>query len=270
MRSTYLPIMNGIFLAILMTSLCSAGSGIFGAYVQLGTNWYGGLQWGSNSVASLNSAFIGSFHVGDSLIVADAELHTWMNSGTDVTNASYYWRATTNIGDSWLAFPFHPIDLGLTAEAPFNSAASGNRAEGTGDRNWSEPSIQSNILAGLVPGNYTLESYFVSLGTDGAHIANLAFLDEPFRASFTLLSAIPTGQTVVVINHFDAPGRIVFDEQVNASSYKIEWSSSAGNAWTSFAAAASALDSIPPSGFAAVTAQVPMLYRVVAVLTNAP
>lgn len=79
--------------------------------------------------------------------------------------------------------------------------------------------------------------------------------------------ALPTN---AVIGSFELPGTLVFGEVTNAIRYRIEWSSAAGGSWTSFAAAASALDQIQPTGNGSITVSVPMLYRVVATFTNTP
>jgi formylglycine-generating enzyme required for sulfatase activity len=71
-------------------------------------------------------------------------------------------------------------------------------------------------------------------------------------------------QTSVVIESFEWPGQITFTKLSTATQYRVEWSSSAGTTWTSFAAAATSLDAIVSPGPGVVTAAVPMLYRVVA------
>lgn len=77
-------------------------------------------------------------------------------------------------------------------------------------------------------------------------------------------------QSNVVIESFGLPGQLTFDKVTNATQYRVEWSSAAGQAWTSFAAASASLDAIVSPGLGVATASVPMLYRVVATVPVPP
>lgn len=76
------------------------------------------------------------------------------------------------------------------------------------------------------------------------------------------------GQTNLVMEAIEHHGTITFTTLTNAQSYRVEWSPNAGATWTSFTAAAEALDQIETTGVASVTVSVPTLYRVVATVTD--
>lgn len=102
---------------------------------------------------------------------------------------------------------------------------------------------------------------------------NQLFYNCQFHGSMTgdiIITDPPVAPVEVVVGGFDLPGRVVFDQVSGATHYRVEWSSSAGGSWTTFTAAAESLDMIMPAGSGAVTAAVPMLYRVVATVTNSP
>lgn len=82
----------------------------------------------------------------------------------------------------------------------------------------------------------------------------------------------PSCDLEVRINVFEHPGKVVFDRVPNAEFYYIEWAPSADGPWTNFTGGMGAwLDNIPAAGVGAITASVPMFYRVKAwVPTNLP
>jgi formylglycine-generating enzyme required for sulfatase activity len=84
------------------------------------------------------------------------------------------------------------------------------------------------------------------------------------------LSPFAYSQVDVVIQSFDSSGQLRFNEVPNAEHYRIEWAPSANGPWTNFAAATLSLDHIAATGSGIVTSMVPMLYRVVATVTNPP
>ena len=74
----------------------------------------------------------------------------------------------------------------------------------------------------------------------------------------------------ILIESFDDAGNLRFNTIPHVESYRVEWSSGAGEGWMPFQAAADALDEIPPSEADSITVQVPRWYRVVATATNPP
>ncbi|MEI8243566.1 MAG: formylglycine-generating enzyme family protein [bacterium] len=75
----------------------------------------------------------------------------------------------------------------------------------------------------------------------------------------------------LAVQAFDSTGQLVFNTLNIATNYRVEWASSPAGPWTNFSGAAGAwLDSIPATQAGSVTCSVPMCYRVVASVTNAP
>jgi formylglycine-generating enzyme required for sulfatase activity len=73
------------------------------------------------------------------------------------------------------------------------------------------------------------------------------------------------------IQSFDGAGRMTFNEVSTAETYRVEWAPTPSGPWTNFTGAAgAALDEIVAKGSGIVTCSVPMCYRVVATVTNAP
>lgn len=73
------------------------------------------------------------------------------------------------------------------------------------------------------------------------------------------------------VRSFNGEGRLVFNVINIATNYHVEWASSPAGPWTNFTGAAGAsLDNIPPVQSGSITCSVPMFYRVVASVTNAP
>ena len=75
----------------------------------------------------------------------------------------------------------------------------------------------------------------------------------------------------LTIQSFDGTGRLTFNELSTATVYRVEWAPTPSGPWTNFTGAAgAALDEIVAKGSGIVTCSVPMCYRVVASVTNAP
>lgn len=83
-------------------------------------------------------------------------------------------------------------------------------------------------------------------------------------AALLARTLVAGAQSNVVIESFGLPGEISFSKVSNATKYRVEWASAAGQTWTNFGLAQ--LDSIVSPGLGVVTASVPMLYRVVATM----
>lgn len=75
-------------------------------------------------------------------------------------------------------------------------------------------------------------------------------------------------QNSVKIDSLDKNGRLSFLPVANAAHYQIQWAPSSAGPWTNFSAAANTLDFIEPSGLNVITSEVPMFFRVLAVITN--
>lgn len=164
----------------LAVGTAQAATDIFGSYVQIGSTVYGGAEWGATDVTNLDGANLGTFNVGDTLNIADAEVQTFKNGASDVTGAEYQWRV-------WSGTPggaFSVVALGFTSDAPFTSLA-GNTASGGGDQNWGTPASTPNILASLDAGSYSLEVFFRAFTNEGDRFSNNG--GNNFVATFTVV-----------------------------------------------------------------------------------
>jgi formylglycine-generating enzyme required for sulfatase activity len=86
-----------------------------------------------------------------------------------------------------------------------------------------------------------------------------------------LTSAVSVhAQSTIIIESLDSAGSMTFNRTSNAVSYRVEWAPTVDGPWTNFATASDALDLIPGEGTGPITAAVPMVYRVVATVTNPP
>ncbi len=85
-----------------------------------------------------------------------------------------------------------------------------------------------------------------------------------------LTSVLAVQADDVVIQSFDTAGKIAFNEVPGATNYRVEWASTLTGPWTNFASASAALDHMTAAGSGVVTCAVPMVYRVVAWVTNPP
>ncbi len=75
----------------------------------------------------------------------------------------------------------------------------------------------------------------------------------------------------LAIQSFDGTGALSFNRVPTATVYRVEWAPTPSGPWTNFTGAAgAALDSIPQFAGGSYTSSVPMCYRVVASVTNAP
>jgi len=73
------------------------------------------------------------------------------------------------------------------------------------------------------------------------------------------------------IQSFDGTGRLSFNRVATAETYRVEWAPSPAGPWTSFTGATTvALANIAQFATGSYTCSVPMCYRVVATVTNAP
>ncbi len=74
-------------------------------------------------------------------------------------------------------------------------------------------------------------------------------------------------QTELVIESLDSAGSMTFNRTSNAVSYRVEWAPTADGPWTN---TWEMLADIPGEGSDIITGAVPMVYRVVATVTNPP
>jgi formylglycine-generating enzyme len=93
------------------------------------------------------------------------------------------------------------------------------------------------------------------------------------RAKVSLLLGILLAGSLIaaaddlVIQSFETPGKLTFNEVGSATGYRVEWASSPMGPWSN---SWDGLNHLPATGSGVVTAYVPMLYRVIATATNPP
>lgn len=80
-------------------------------------------------------------------------------------------------------------------------------------------------------------------------------------------SIIAQGEDVV-IQSFDRPGQLTFNEVSSMGGYRVEWAPAAAGPWTNSWDALALIPAVV--GRDTVTCAVPMVYRVVAMATNPP
>ncbi len=143
----------------------NAASGIFGSYIQIGGTWYSMQSFGG-TLDPLQGADLGTFNVGDSLVINDIEIDTFKNDGSDVTGAAYEWRVYSGAPGS-----FNAVTVNFEANSTYTSA-NGLSVTGGGDQNWGSPASTPNILASLTAGDYSLEVFARASSSDGPHFSN--------------------------------------------------------------------------------------------------
>ncbi len=85
---------------------------------------------------------------------------------------------------------------------------------------------------------------------------------------WAVASAMVAQAAQVTIQSYDAAGKLTFNEVTGASGYRVEWAARPQGPWTNFAGAAAWLDNLPHTGSGTVTCAVPMVYRVLALVSN--
>lgn len=189
---------RGLLLALLgIASGANAATGMFGSFLFVDTNqnsafngpseFYGANEPDPDTLTALHGANLGSFIQGSSVIIA-GEILTFKNGGGDV-----YSQNNVN----WRVYPvgspsgsFSNFNLGFTSNASFGGA-DGQTYSGGGDQKWAQPGSTPNILAGLLPGDYSLEVYFSGNGNEGTffnnngggnYVASFTVTPEPSKA----------------------------------------------------------------------------------------
>ncbi len=153
MTRSFTPLLQSfVFATILFLSplFLNAQSGIYESYAVLNLNGAGNTYYDMQAVTGnpdLNGANLGSFVIGQTLVVAGGENKTFKCSPCNITNGTLNYRVWTGTPSG----SFTGVNL------PFNA----NLGSGCGgnDQSWSTTGNATNILSGLPAGNYTLEIY---------------------------------------------------------------------------------------------------------------
>ncbi len=180
--SNYLKAANckaliSIFLLFFLNNLSAQSSGIYESYAILsingGANIYYDMQ-ATTANPDLQGSNLGSFTLGThSLIIKGGQNKTFKNGGCNINSSTIYYRIyRTGITPG----SFVSINEPWTAD------------NGGGNQTWERTNGSTNLINGIVPGNYTLEIYS-SAGYDscgsGTHYSSNSGAN--YKASFTVL-----------------------------------------------------------------------------------
>ena len=130
--------------------------GIFGSFVEINNTWYQTTNPGANQVTVFDGFNLGSV---TSLVITEASVLTFKNSGGNVTSAEIWWFV--NGGGAGSAIE----NIGFSSEGPAIDPA-GNSYGTTGDQNWQSP-IGTDVAASLSQGNYTLSLFYRITSNEG-------------------------------------------------------------------------------------------------------
>jgi len=147
---------------------------------------------GTPSTPILN---LGTFNpgAGDTLTLLGGSMLTYQGGGASVGSAIYLNYAIDPVGGPYANWKGNDL-LGLNES---------NVAGNSGDLRWSDASLNVNLLSGLTPGTYVLESYGYANSTVGDQYANngggnygaiftVAPVPEPSTLAFAGMSGMAT------------------------------------------------------------------------------
>jgi len=172
--------------SLLMTVMVAASSfaqdaGIFESYAVLNIrsegNAYYDLQ-ASTANPDFNGTNLGTYGDTESIIIAGGENKTYKNNGGDVTGGKILYRVYSGTAS------------GNFSEIPFNWLED----LGNGDQKWGSTSGTTNILAGLNPGNYTLEVYTEASTNIGTKYSSNGGAN--YKATFTVVGTLSASDIV--------------------------------------------------------------------------
>jgi hypothetical protein len=148
----------------LVTNVNAQINGIYESYAILSINGGANAYYDMGAATGnpdLNGANLGIFKPSQSLVVKGGQNKTYKCSGGDITNGRLNWRVwKTSLGASGT---FSIVSMGFVSNDP--GGCGGNQTwEGTGGA--------TNVIAGLTPGNYTLEVYSDADGVPGTTASN--------------------------------------------------------------------------------------------------
>lgn len=189
--NTFSPKLLLTLLILLTGGLASAQTiGIFESYTIMSINSGANALYDNAPQATASPDFqganLGTFNATNSLVVKGGQNKTSKNGGGDVTGSNLYYRVwLTSAGQSGT---FIALPMSLTS----TNAVSG-------DQQWDGTTGTANVLAGLAPGNYTIEVYSEATGTPGNVFQNNS--SNNFRATFTYCGpatgALPAGNYAI-------------------------------------------------------------------------
>lgn len=187
MKNVFLSFTKKLIAVFIILELCStstfAGSGIFESYVIVQANG-GSANYYDLFASTGNPDFqglnFGTFSCTNSLVIKGGQNKTYKNGTDDILNGYLHYRVYKNGTDPNLV-SFISINLGF--DINLNSS---------GDQQWTNAGVNTNLLQGLVDGTYTIEIYssadFTYNGGSGTHYQNVGGAN--YKATFTVSNPI--------------------------------------------------------------------------------
>ncbi|MDO7851084.1 hypothetical protein [Hymenobacter convexus] len=190
---TWWPILGLLVLLSSVSFEARAGHGIFEGIVKVGSSFY---NLNGTSFTTFQSANLGSFNQGQSLVLAGGEVKTFKNNNDDVTGANlFYLVYPQNARPSSPAFNNYTLPFALN----LNSS----------DQSWNTFTGTVNLLDGLPVGDYTLEVFErsgVNYNGGGSGFDYLSNNSNPtnYTASFSVTAPTSSGPLPVELTSFEA------------------------------------------------------------------
>ncbi len=187
MKNVVLSFRKKLIAVFIILELCStstfAGSGIFESYVIVQANG-GSANYYDLFASTGNPDFqglnLGVFSCVNSLVIKGGQNKTYKNGTDDILNGYLHYRVYKNGTDPNLV-GFTSINLGFDINL-----------NGSGDQQWTNAGVNTNILQGLADGTYTIEVYssadFTYSGGSGTHYQNVGGAN--YKATFTVSNPI--------------------------------------------------------------------------------
>lgn len=174
-------------IAFIASGSAYGAAGIFDGFVFTTTNGTTPLTFYDIGAVTGNPDFqgsnLGTFTAGSSTLQVGGQQKSFKNTSTDVTSHSISWRV-------WSGTPTGSFTA-VSMPFQFNIGGGGDQQWG-GDSQGSNSNpieLSTNVLSGLVNGNYTLE-VFSQITTNGVNAAGTIFNNaggNNFRATFTVV-----------------------------------------------------------------------------------
>ena len=156
-------------------------NGIYESYAILSLNGGANAYYDMNA-ATVNPDFqgaaLGNFSFAQSLVVKGGQNKTFKCSGGDITNGRLNWRVWKTSSGASGAFSI--VSMGFIS----------NDAGGCGgNQTWEGTGGATNVITGLLPGNYTLEVYSDADGVPGTTFSNNGGAN--YKATFNVTAPNP-------------------------------------------------------------------------------
>jgi len=171
-------------LGLLTAGTAFGATGIFGSYIEIFTTTstiYKGENFSSK--ANIQGADFGTFSVGDTLLLGNAQVDTFKNigAGDNVTGAELQYRVYPTLGTPG-AFQIH--NFSFQSNATYTDLG-GMSISGSGDQAWGNTNDIDLLALTSGNGNYTLEVFFKAFTNLGDRFSSNS--GNNFKATFTVI-----------------------------------------------------------------------------------